>query len=68
LPSRKEPGVIDETLPYTHEELGVCLNLNRVTVTRVLKEFRESGYIELGQKKIKVINRRGLETVIGSGP
>lgn len=53
-------GISDSILPYTHEELGVCLNLNRVTVTRVLKDFKEQGFVELGRKKIKVIDIEGL--------
>ncbi len=56
-------GIEDSVLPYTHEELGVCLSLNRVTVTRILKHFKEQGLIELGRKKIKVIDVEGLSRI-----
>ena len=53
-------GIVDSTLPYTHEELGVCLNLNRVTVTKVLDRFAREGLVRLGRKQIQVINREKL--------
>ncbi len=56
-------GIQDSTLPYTHEELAVCLNLNRVTVTRVLKSFKEQGLVELGRKKIKILDVEGLTKI-----
>lgn len=55
-------GVSKGILPYTHEELGVCLNLNRVTVTRVLNEFQKKGLVELERKRIRIINREGLKS------
>lgn len=62
--SNAETGIIDETLPYTHEELSVCLNLNRVTVTKILNRFKEKGFVRLGHKKIQVINRMGLKKML----
>lgn len=55
-------GVSKGILPYTHEELGVCLNLNRVTVTRLLNEFQKKGLVELERKRIRIINREGLKS------
>lgn len=60
----EELGIVDETLPYTHEELAVCLNLNRVTVTRILNDFAKKGWVLLRQKKIKVLNRQKLSLVM----
>ncbi|MGM9526635.1 MAG: Crp/Fnr family transcriptional regulator [Peptococcaceae bacterium] len=60
----KELGILDGTLPYTHEELGVCLNLNRVTVTGILNQFQKQGMVKLGRKKIKVVDREKLQTVV----
>ena len=54
-------------IPYSHEELAFCLGLNRVTVTRVLKQFREAGLIELKYKKVIIVDREGLNSVIGAG-
>ena len=65
--SREELGIIDGTLPYTHEELGVCLNLNRVTVTRILNRFAKEGWVELRQKRIKVLDREKLQALLAVG-
>lgn len=56
-----ELGIINHTLPYTHEELAVCLNLNRVTVTKILKRLADEGAVVLHYRKIQVINREVLE-------
>ena len=57
-------GIVNGILPYTHEELGVCLNLNRVTVTNVLNRFEKEGLVRLGRKKIQVVDRGGLREII----
>ena len=62
--SREDLGIIDDTLPYTHEELGICLNLNRVTVTRILNRFAKEGWVKLSQKKIKILNRTALQSLL----
>lgn len=48
-------GIRNHTLPYTHEELAVCLGMNRVTVTRILSSFRKLGYIRTAYGKITVL-------------
>lgn len=60
----EELGIVDDTLPYTHEELAVCLNLNRVTVTRILNQFAAEGWVQLKQKKIHVADKMSLEKVL----
>ena len=45
---REELGIVDHTLPYTQEELSVCLNLHRTTVARVLASLAEKGLVRLG--------------------
>lgn len=62
--SKEELGIIDNTLPYTHEELAVCLNLNRVTVTKILNAFAANGWLHLQQKKIHIINRTALQKML----
>lgn len=62
--SHEELGIVDDTLPYTHEELGVCLNLNRVTVTRILNRFAKEGWVKLSQKKIKILKRTALQSLL----
>lgn len=43
-----------KTIPYTHEHIASCLNLNRVTVSRILKQFQDHGWIESSYGLIKV--------------
>lgn len=57
---REELGIVNNTLPYTHEELAVCLNLNRVTVTKILNRFAKQGWVRLKQKRIQLLNREAL--------
>ena len=57
-------NITSACIPYSHEELAVCLGLNRVTVTRVLKRFKEEGLIELQYKKVIIVNREGLANVL----
>lgn len=57
-------GIVNSTLPYTHEELGVCLNLNRVTVTNILNQFQKQGIVKLGRKKIQVIDKEKLREIL----
>ena len=59
-----ELGIIDNTLPYTHEELAVCLNLNRVTVTKILNRFAKQGWVRLKQKKIQILARGALKKIL----
>ncbi len=32
-------GIINSTLPYTHEEIATLVGLSRVTVTKILNDF-----------------------------
>ena len=57
-------GVHNGILPYTHEKLGGCLNLNRVTVTRILHDFEEKHLVRLGRKQIQVIAPEGLRAIV----
>lgn len=57
-------GIEEGVLPYTHEELGVCLNLNRVTVTKILNEWEKQGIVQLGRKKIRVLDRAALQAIL----
>lgn len=58
-----ELGILNHTLPYTQEELSVCLNLHRTTVARVLADFAEKGLVQLGYRKIQVLNMDGLRNM-----
>lgn len=61
---RKELGIVDNTLPYTHEELAVCLNLHRVTVTKILNRFAEHGWVQLRQKRVRLVDREALGEIL----
>ena len=63
-PGNSGVGVEEGVLPYTHEELGVCLNLNRVTVTKILNEWAKKNIVSLGRKKIKVLDRDALQDIL----
>lgn len=62
-----ELGIVDHILPYTHEELSVCLNLHRTTVSKVLSNFAKKGLVRLGYRKIKVRDIDGLRDILRSG-
>ena len=55
---------INHTISYTHEELASLLGLSRVTVTKVLNEFAKKGYIKIAYKKISIINKKGLASLL----
>lgn len=63
-PDSQERGTAGGVLPYTHEELSLSLGLNRSTVTMVLKEFEEEGWLERGYGYIKVLDSGGLQEVV----
>lgn len=48
-------------LPYTQDDLAVSLSLNRVTVTRIMKQFKDQKLIDYSYGTIKVINRSALQ-------
>lgn len=56
----EELGIVDHTLPYTQEDLAVCLNLHRTTVAGVLANLAKKGLVRLGYRKIQVIDMPGL--------
>ncbi|MBI4199306.1 MAG: Crp/Fnr family transcriptional regulator [Chloroflexi bacterium] len=46
---------------YTHAEIGDTVGALRQTVTEVLSEMQREGLVEVGHKRIRVVNRRPLE-------
>jgi CRP-like cAMP-binding protein len=49
-----------------HQDLAERVGIYRETVTQVLNDLKTDGYIEIGRKQIKILNREGLETVADS--
>lgn len=53
-----------QPITFTHEEMGIMVGLNRVSVSRVMKEFAQKGYIQQRYKHIEVINVKAMKTII----
>lgn len=48
---------------YTHQSLGEMLGTYRETTTQVLNEFKAAGLIDIGRKRIEILDRAGLERI-----
>jgi len=46
---------------YTHQDLAEMLGTYRETATQTLNSFKNQGLIEVGRKRVVVLNRQGLE-------
>ncbi len=58
-------GAIEVTLPLSQEELASMAGTSRATVTRALSNWRKRGFIRTGQRRIMIIDPRGLRKVAG---
>lgn len=58
--SNKDKNINENCLPYSHEEIALCVGLNRVTVTKILNYFSDLGWIKLKYKKVIILNREAL--------
>jgi CRP/FNR family transcriptional regulator len=50
----------------THEEIAQLIGTSRETVTRVLSEFREKKFAHLRGSTLMIMNRPGLEKLVGA--
>ena len=50
----------------THEEIAQLIGTSRETVTRVLSEFREKKFAQLRGSTLMIMNRPGLEKLVGT--
>ena len=48
----RDRGVTDDEIPYTHEELALSLGMNRVTVSKVLSQWKQEGILSAGYGQI----------------
>lgn len=48
---------------YTHQSLGEMLGTYRETTTQALNEFKAAGLIDIGRKRIEILDRAGLERI-----
>lgn len=61
-------GITPTTLPYTHQEVAECTNLQRVTVTRFLNQFEKNDWITLKYRQIIIKDRSALESYVQNTP
>lgn len=54
----------EPVIPYMHSDVAGCLNLNRVTVSRIMGKFKAEGAVEYGRGKIRVLKRQKLEELL----
>lgn len=50
----------------THQDLGEQIGTYRETTTQTLNTFRADGLIEIGRKRIKILDREGLKRIAES--
>lgn len=49
-------------LPITQTDIAECLGLTGVHVNRTLKELRERGLVEFRNRRVRILDLKGLET------
>lgn len=54
----------DPRLPYTHNDLALCLGMHRVTVSRIMKKFAQDHLLEYAYGRITVLDRQGLAQIL----
>jgi DNA-binding transcriptional regulator LsrR (DeoR family) len=54
--------------PLTQRELSECLGLTVVHANRTLQELRRRGLVELENRQLKILDRRGLEGIAEFDP
>lgn len=54
--------------PLTQRELSECLGLTVVHANRTIQEMRRRGLVELGSRRLRILNRAGLEGVAQFDP
>lgn len=57
-------GVTSDSIPYTHEELAMSLGMNRVTVSRVLGEWKKQRIISTAYGCIRILDREHLSRLL----
>jgi CRP-like cAMP-binding protein len=66
LIGRAKPNACE--LPLTQRELSECLGLTVVHANRTLQELRRRGLVELENRQLTILDRRGLEGVAEFDP
>ncbi|MCD7918584.1 MAG: Crp/Fnr family transcriptional regulator [Clostridiales bacterium] len=58
--------ITGQCLPYTHDEIAMCLGLARPTVSQVLKEFERKGCVRCAYGRVYVLDRAALEQAVST--
>ncbi|MCO5183075.1 MAG: Crp/Fnr family transcriptional regulator [Anaerolineae bacterium] len=61
-----EQGAGNTVRGLTHQELAERLGTYRETTTQTLNEFKAEGLIEIGRKRITILDRSGLQAIADS--
>lgn len=48
---------------YTHQDLAEAVGTYRETITQTLNDFKAKGLIEIGRKRLDILDLAGLEEV-----
>jgi CRP/FNR family cyclic AMP-dependent transcriptional regulator len=48
----------------THQDLGDMVGAYRETITKILDEWQAAGFVELGRRRIRILNRNGLGALL----
>jgi CRP-like cAMP-binding protein len=56
-------GDRDRVVGYTHQDLAEMVGTYRETATQVLNDLKNKGLIEIGRKRIMILDREGLMAV-----
>jgi CRP-like cAMP-binding protein len=60
-------GSDDDGVPVSQEELAHLCGASREAVARVLRTFRDRGWVRTERRRVVVVDREGLESVTGNG-
>lgn len=52
--------IIEHCLPYSHDEIAMCLGMARPTVSHVLKAFEKEGWVRCAYRMVYVLDQEGL--------
>ncbi len=60
LQNNPEKGITPDCLPYSHEEIAWCIGLARPTVSHVLKEFENRGWVKCSYGAVQILDQEAL--------
>lgn len=56
----------NEVTGYTHQDFAEMLGTYRETITQTLNEFKTTGLVQIGRKKVKLVDEAGLQRLSGN--